>query len=184
MWICRLSVNKHPFRLLDSELVFNSRLVFKRPGWEFKLGQLAGPIAGFRRKREKLGNDVAYFPRHEEQPNSFFHLGNSLSLFTLPCHTTMSSDNAPVNAANPEVAPVQSSADAPAQEGAPAPAGPSKSELKKRAKEAEKAKKAAERAAREEEERRKREAKESEDHAKQNYGKLPLHQSQERNGES
>ncbi|OWZ53744.1 aspartate-tRNA(Asn) ligase [Cryptococcus neoformans 125.91] len=95
----------------------------------------------------------------------------------------MSSDNAPVNAANPEVAPVQSSADAPTQEGAPAPAGPSKSELKKRAKEAEKAKKAAERAAREEEERKKREAKESEDHAKQNYGKLPLHQSQERNGQ-
>ncbi|WVQ65914.1 aspartate-tRNA(Asn) ligase [Kwoniella botswanensis] len=61
------------------------------------------------------------------------------------------------------------------------PAGPSKSELKKRAKEAEKAKKAAERAAREEEERKKREAKEAEDHAKQNYGKLPLHQSQERN---
>lgn len=91
------------------------------------------------------------------------------------------SENAPVNAANPEVAPLQSSADAPAQEGAPA--GPSKSELKKRAKEAEKAKKAAERAAREEEERKKREAKESEDTAKQNYGKLPLHQSQERNGE-
>lgn len=96
----------------------------------------------------------------------------------------MSADNAPVNAANPEVAPVQSSADAPTQEGASAPAGPSKSELKKRAKEAEKAKKAAERAAREEEDRKKREAKESEDHAKQNYGKLPLHQSQERNGES
>lgn len=77
------------------------------------------------------------------------------------------SENAPVNAANPEVA----------------PAGPSKSELKKRAKEAEKAKKAAERAAREEEERKKREARASEDTAKQNYGKLPLHQSQERNGE-
>ncbi|WVQ91636.1 hypothetical protein IAS59_005437 [Cryptococcus gattii] len=93
------------------------------------------------------------------------------------------SENAPVNAANPEVAPLQSSADAPAQEGAPAPAGPSKSELKKRAKEAEKAKKAAERAAREEEERKQREARASEDTAKQNYGKLPLHQSQERNGE-
>ncbi|WVQ81050.1 aspartate-tRNA(Asn) ligase [Cryptococcus sp. DSM 104549] len=65
-----------------------------------------------------------------------------------------------------------------------APAGPSKSELKKRAKEAEKAKKAAERAAREEEEKKKREAKESEDHAKQNYGKLPLHQSQSREGRS
>ncbi|RSH89279.1 aspartate--tRNA ligase dps1 [Saitozyma podzolica] len=65
-----------------------------------------------------------------------------------------------------------------------APAGPSKSELKKRAKEAEKAKKAAERAAREEEERKAREAKESLDNAKQNYGKLPLHQSQERNGRS
>lgn len=96
----------------------------------------------------------------------------------------MSAENAPVNAANPEVAPLQSSADAPAQEGAPAPAGPSKSELKKRAKEAEKTKKAAERAAREEEERKKREARESEDTAKQNYGKLPLHQSQERNGAS
>ncbi|WVR06240.1 aspartate-tRNA(Asn) ligase [Kwoniella sp. DSM 27419] len=65
-----------------------------------------------------------------------------------------------------------------------APAGPSKSELKKRAKEAEKAKKAAERAAREEEERKAREAKESQDNAKQNYGKLPLHMSQERNGQT
>ena len=65
-----------------------------------------------------------------------------------------------------------------------APAGPSKSELKKRAKEAEKAKKAAERAAREEEERKRREAAASMDNASQNYGKLPLHQSQERLGES
>ncbi|KAK8858461.1 aspartate-tRNA(Asn) ligase [Kwoniella newhampshirensis] len=74
---------------------------------------------------------------------------------------------------------------APAAEGdaGAAPAGPSKNELKKRAKEADKAKKAAERAAREEEEKRQREAKEAEDHAKQNYGKLPLHQSQERNGQ-
>jgi aspartyl-tRNA synthetase len=63
------------------------------------------------------------------------------------------------------------------------PAGPSKSELKKRAKEAEKAKKAAERAAREEEERKAREAKESVDNARQNYGKLAMHQSAERNGE-
>ena len=62
--------------------------------------------------------------------------------------------------------------------------GPSKSELKKRAKEAEKAKKAAERAAREDEERKKREAAASVDNASQNYGKLPLHQSQDRTGES
>jgi hypothetical protein len=62
------------------------------------------------------------------------------------------------------------------------PAGPSKNELKKRAKEAEKAKKAAERAAREEEERKAKEAKASVDEASQNYGKLGLHQSQERNG--
>ncbi|KAL7420281.1 aspartate--tRNA ligase dps1 [Cryptotrichosporon argae] len=60
------------------------------------------------------------------------------------------------------------------------PAGPSKSELKKRAKEAEKAKKAAERAAREEEEKRKREAAAAADSAAQNYGKLPMHQSQEK----
>ncbi len=64
------------------------------------------------------------------------------------------------------------------------PFGPSKSELKKRAKEAEKAKKAAERVAREEEERKKREAGASVDDAAQNYGKLPLHQSQERQGKS
>jgi aspartyl-tRNA synthetase len=51
------------------------------------------------------------------------------------------------------------------------------------AKEAEKAKKAAERAAREEEEKKKREAAASVDNASQNYGKLPLHQSQEKNGE-
>ena len=62
-------------------------------------------------------------------------------------------------------------------------AGPSKGELKRRAKEAEKAKKAAERAAREEEERKKKEAADANDEAKQNYGKLPMHQSQERNGE-
>ncbi|WVQ96826.1 aspartate-tRNA(Asn) ligase [Kwoniella sp. CBS 9459] len=74
-------------------------------------------------------------------------------------------------------------APAPAGVAADVAAGPSKSELKKRAKEAEKAKKAAERAAREEEEKKAREAKEAEDHAKQNYGKLPLHQSQERNGQ-
>ena len=65
-----------------------------------------------------------------------------------------------------------------------ASAGPSKNELKKRAKEAEKAKKAAERAAKEEEEKKKREAAASVDHASQNYGKLPLHQSQERTGMS
>ncbi|KAL1408373.1 aspartate--tRNA ligase dps1 [Vanrija albida] len=63
-----------------------------------------------------------------------------------------------------------------------AAAGPSKSELKKQAKAAEKAKKAAERAAREEEEKKKREAAASVDNAAQNYGKLPLHQSQERLG--
>lgn len=61
--------------------------------------------------------------------------------------------------------------------------GPSKSELKKRAKEAEKAQKAAEREAREAEEKRKREAVPSVDNASQNYGKLPLHQSQDRHGE-
>ena len=61
-------------------------------------------------------------------------------------------------------------------------AGPTKGELKRRAKEAEKAKKAAERAAKEEEEKKKREAAASVDNASQNYGKLPLHQSQERNG--
>ena len=60
--------------------------------------------------------------------------------------------------------------------------GPTKGELKRRAKEAEKAKKAAERAAKEEEEKKKREAAASVDNASQNYGKLPLHQSQERNG--
>jgi hypothetical protein len=63
-----------------------------------------------------------------------------------------------------------------------APAGPSKYELKKRAKEAEKAKKAADRLAREEEERKAREAAASVDNASQNYGKLPLHQSQEKTG--
>lgn len=61
-------------------------------------------------------------------------------------------------------------------------AGPSKSELRRRAKEAQKAEKAAERQAKEEEERKAREAKASVDTASQNYGKLPLHQSQERNG--
>lgn len=64
------------------------------------------------------------------------------------------------------------------------PSGPSNSELKKRAKEAKKAKKAADRAAREEEEKIKREAAASMDNAAQNYGKLPLHQSQERQGEA
>lgn len=63
-----------------------------------------------------------------------------------------------------------------------APAGPSKSELKKRAKEAEKARKAAEREAKEEEERQKRAAADAVDNAVQNYGKSPLHQSQERTG--
>lgn len=71
---------------------------------------------------------------------------------------------------------------APVAEGAPA--GPSKSELKKKAKEAEKAKKLAERLAREEEERKKKAAADSVDNASQNYGKLPLHQSQERLGTS
>ena len=65
---------------------------------------------------------------------------------------------------------------------ASAPAGPSKSELKKRAKEAEKARKAAEREAKEEEERQKRAAADAVDNATQNYGKQPLHQSQERTG--
>ncbi|WWC62427.1 aspartate-tRNA(Asn) ligase [Kwoniella dejecticola CBS 10117] len=81
--------------------------------------------------------------------------------------------------AAPAAASTGSTAPAPTAEGEAA--GPTKGELKRRAKEAEKAKKAAERAAREEEERKKREAKEAQDNAKQNYGKLPLHQSQERN---
>ncbi|KAF8607573.1 aspartate-tRNA ligase [Ceratobasidium sp. AG-I] len=59
--------------------------------------------------------------------------------------------------------------------------GPSKNELKKRAKEAEKAKKAAERAAKEAEQAAARAAAEV-DYAQQNYGKLPLNQSQERTG--
>jgi hypothetical protein len=76
---------------------------------------------------------------------------------------------------------VQDSPAAPV-EGGEKPAGPSKSELKKRAKEAEKAQKLADRLAREEEERKTREAAASVDNASQNYGKLPLHQSQERTG--
>lgn len=67
-------------------------------------------------------------------------------------------------------------------EGGDAPAGPSKSELKKRAKAEEKAKKAAAAAAKLEEERKKREAADSVDNASQNYGKQILHQSQERLG--
>ena len=63
-----------------------------------------------------------------------------------------------------------------------APAGPSKSELKKREKEAAKARKAAEREAKEEEERQRRAAADAVDNATQNYGKQPLHQSQERTG--
>lgn len=63
-----------------------------------------------------------------------------------------------------------------------APAGPSKNELKKRAKAEEKAKKAAAAAAKLEEERKQREAADSADHAKQNYGKQELHQSQDRLG--
>ena len=71
----------------------------------------------------------------------------------------------------------------PVEAGAEAPAGPSKSELKRRAKEAEKAKKAAERAAREEEEKKKRAALDAVDNASENYGKLPLHMSQDRKGQ-
>ncbi|CDZ96758.1 aspartate-trna ligase [Phaffia rhodozyma] len=56
----------------------------------------------------------------------------------------------------------------------------SKNEIKKRAKEAEKAAKAAARAEREKEEARLRKEKDDLDLAKQNYGKLPLHQSAER----
>jgi hypothetical protein len=78
--------------------------------------------------------------------------------------------------------PVQDPPAAPPAAEGDAPAGPSKSELKKRAKEAEKAKKTAERLAREEEERKAREAAASVDNASQNYGKLPLHQSQEKTG--
>ncbi|KAL5519319.1 DPS1_1 [Sanghuangporus vaninii] len=59
--------------------------------------------------------------------------------------------------------------------------GPSKNELKKRAKEEEKARRAAERRAKEEEAARVRAAEEeANDFAKQFYGKLPLNQSQER----
>lgn len=72
--------------------------------------------------------------------------------------------------------------EAPAGDAA-APAGPSKAELKRREKEALKAQKAALVAAKLEEEKKKREAAASVDNATQNYGKLPLHQSQERNGE-
>ncbi|KAG8707399.1 aspartate--tRNA ligase dps1 [Ceratobasidium sp. 394] len=77
-------------------------------------------------------------------------------------------------------------AEVPPANTAPAPAegeekGPSKNELKKRAKEAEKAKKAAERAAKEAEQAAARAAAEV-DYAQQNYGKLPLNQSQERTG--
>lgn len=78
--------------------------------------------------------------------------------------------------------PAQTAAVASAGTEAEGAAGPTKGELKRRAKEAEKAKKAAERAAKEEEEKKKREAAASVDNASQNYGKLPLHQSQERNG--
>ncbi|EGN98604.1 hypothetical protein SERLA73DRAFT_89528 [Serpula lacrymans var. lacrymans S7.3] len=60
-------------------------------------------------------------------------------------------------------------------------AGPSKNELKKRAKEAEKAKKAAEKAARQEEQAKSK-AETEVDFAAQYYGKLPLHQSQSRPG--
>ncbi|CAE6443594.1 unnamed protein product [Rhizoctonia solani] len=59
--------------------------------------------------------------------------------------------------------------------------GPSKNALKKAAKEAEKAKKAAERAAKEAEQAAARAAADV-DYAEQNYGKLPLNQSQERSG--
>ncbi|KAG8733689.1 aspartate--tRNA ligase dps1 [Ceratobasidium sp. 423] len=59
--------------------------------------------------------------------------------------------------------------------------GPSKNALKKAAKEAEKAKKAAERAAKEAEQAAARAAADV-DYAEQNYGKLPLNQSQERPG--
>ncbi|KAH7343981.1 aspartate-tRNA ligase [Rhizoctonia solani] len=59
--------------------------------------------------------------------------------------------------------------------------GPSKNALKKAAKEAEKAKKAAERAAKEAEQAAARAAADI-DYAEQNYGKLPLNQSQERPG--
>ena len=90
---------------------------------------------------------------------------------------------APTPAADlPAAAPAPAAA-APAAGAEGEAAGPTKGELKRRAKEAEKAKKAAERAAREEEERKKKEAADANDEAKQNYGKLPMHQSQERNGE-
>ncbi|KAG8905690.1 aspartate--tRNA ligase dps1 [Tulasnella sp. 403] len=62
-----------------------------------------------------------------------------------------------------------------------APAGPSKNELKRLAKQAEKEKKAAEKAAKQAEQKAAQAAAEV-DYATQNYGVLPLNQSQERTG--
>ncbi|KAJ9092749.1 hypothetical protein QFC19_008601 [Naganishia cerealis] len=58
----------------------------------------------------------------------------------------------------------------------------SKGEIKRREKEAAKAAKAAERAAKEQAAKEKKAAEEANDTAAENYGKLPLHQSQERSG--
>ncbi|KZS93446.1 aspartate-tRNA ligase [Sistotremastrum niveocremeum HHB9708] len=69
----------------------------------------------------------------------------------------------------------------PTSAGGDTPAGPSKNELKKRAKEEEKKKKEAEKLARQAELAKAKAAAEV-DFAEQNYGKLPLNQSQERLG--
>ncbi|KAL6302172.1 aspartyl-tRNA synthetase [Sparassis latifolia] len=75
--------------------------------------------------------------------------------------------------------PTQSSAEKPVEDAAGEEKGPSKSELKKRAKEAEKAKKAAEKAAKQAELEAQRAAAEV-DFATEFYGKAPLNQSQSR----
>lgn len=99
-------------------------------------------------------------------------------------HHTMSEQAQPVPTdAQAAGVPTPANSATTAETAEPSAAGPTKGELKRRAKEAEKAKRAAEVAAKQEEEKRKREAAASVDNASQNYGKLPLHQSQERNGE-
>jgi hypothetical protein len=112
---------------------------------------------------------------------SHIHPSKSRS-YTIAVYTYTMSEaqpTVPISTAQPEVVAAGEGA-----EGAEGAAGPTKGELKRRAKEAEKAKKAAEREAREAEEKAKREAADAMDEAKQNYGKLPMHQSTERNGQS
>ncbi|KAF5314188.1 hypothetical protein D9611_006842 [Ephemerocybe angulata] len=86
-----------------------------------------------------------------------------------------STSNPPAPEKVPEQTPEQ------ATEQGDAPKGPSKSELKKRAKEEEKKKKAAEKAAKQAELAQQQAAAEV-DFATENYGKLPLNQSQTRTG--